>query len=79
MTIARKYILIFKMISEGEQCFHQRAFKRPLSQVSGPLKAQGNTEMNVGKIRTSFFSFFFNGRLNDEQQLQSGFKNILSQ
>lgn len=35
----------------------------------------------MGKIRTSFlfFLFFFNGRLNDEQQLQSGFKNILSQ
>lgn len=34
----------------------------------------------MGKIRTSFlFFFFFNGRLNDEQQLQSGFKNILSQ
>lgn len=77
MTIARKYILIFKMISEGEQCFHQRAFKRPLSQVSGPLKAQGNTEMN-GKDK-NFFFFFFNGRLNDEQQLQSGFKYILSQ
>lgn len=78
MTIARKYILIFKMISEGEQCFHQRAFKRPLSQVSGPLKAQGNKEMN-GKDKNFFFSFFFNGRLNDEQQLQSGFKYILSQ